>query len=133
MDLVLLAARLILAAVFVVAGLAKLADLPGSRLAMIGFGVPARLATIFGTLLPFAELATAILLIPLATAWWGGLASLALLLVFIAGIGVTMARGQAPDCHCFGQLRPEPVGWPTLVRNAILSLIAVFIILAGRL
>ena len=132
MDLVLLAARLVLAAVFVVAGLAKLADLAGSRQAMIGFGVPASLAGVFGTLLPLAELATAILLIPLATAWWGGLAALTLLLLFVVGIAVTMARGQAPDCHCFGQLHSEPVGWSTVVRNVVLALIAGLIVATGH-
>ncbi len=131
MDLVLLAARLVLAAVFVVAGLAKLMDLPGSRQAMSGFGVPSFLAGPFGLLLPLAELATAVLLIPLASAWWGGLAALTLLLLFIAGIGVTMARGQAPDCHCFGQLHSEPVGWSTVVRNTVLAVIAGFVVLAG--
>ncbi len=132
MDLVLLAARVVLAVVFLVAGVAKLADLVGSRQAMTGFGIPAPLAGLFGTLLPFGELAAAILLIPLATAWWGSVAALTLLLLFIAGIGVSMARGQAPDCHCFGQLHSEPVGWPTLARNGLLAAIAALIVIAGR-
>src|SRR5947209_4929356 len=57
MSVVVLLARLVLAVVFLVAGLAKLADLAGSRQAMRDFGVPAQLATPFGTLLPLAELA----------------------------------------------------------------------------
>ncbi len=130
--MLLLAARLVLAAVFVVAGLAKLADLPGSRQAMRDFGVPQPLAGLFGSLLPIAELATAVLLIPLATAWYGGLAALALLLLFIVGISLTMARGQAPDCHCFGQLHAEPVGWSTILRNSLLSLIALVLLVEGR-
>lgn len=39
MDIVLLLARLLLAVVFVVAGLAKLVDRAGSRQALIDFGV----------------------------------------------------------------------------------------------
>ncbi len=132
MDFLVLVARLVLAAVFLVAGLAKLADLKGSRAAMEGFGIPPVLAAPFGTLLPFAELATVVLLLPLATAWWGALAALALLLLFVVGIGVTMARGQAPDCHCFGQIHSEPVGWSTLVRNLILGAIAVFVVIGGQ-
>jgi peroxiredoxin len=126
-----LAARLVLAAVFVVSGLGKLADRPGSRQAMIDFGVPQFLAAPAGFLLPLAELATAILLIPLATAWWGGIASLVLLLLFVAGIGVNLARGRTPDCHCFGQIHSEPIGWPTLARNGVLALIAAFIVVTG--
>lgn len=132
MDLLLLAARLILAAVFVVAGLAKLADRDGSRQAMFDFGVPAQLAGVFGTLLPFAELATVVLLIPRATAWWGGLAAIVLLVVFVAGIAANMVRGQAPDCHCFGQLSSEPVGWHTLIRNLVLILVAGLLLIEGR-
>ena len=45
MNLVLLLARLLLAAVFLVAGLAKLADLAGSRQALRDFGVPAVFAS----------------------------------------------------------------------------------------
>jgi uncharacterized membrane protein YphA (DoxX/SURF4 family) len=54
-DVALLASRLLLAAVFVVAGLAKLADRAGSRQAMRDFGVPVRLAAPFGLLLPLAN------------------------------------------------------------------------------
>jgi hypothetical protein len=51
-DLILLVARVLLALVFVVAGLAKLADRVGSRQALRDFGVPAALATPLRTLLP---------------------------------------------------------------------------------
>ena len=44
MDAALLEARLLLASVFVVAGVAKLADRAGSRQAMADFGVPTLLA-----------------------------------------------------------------------------------------
>ena len=71
MTLLLMLARLVLAAVFLVAGLAKLADLSGSRQAMRGFGVPGKLADAFGLLLPLAELAIAVALILPLTAWWG--------------------------------------------------------------
>ena len=132
MDLVLLVARLLLAAVFAVAALAKLADLPGSRQAMRDFGVPARLAAPLGTLLPLAELAVAVALIPRASAWWGAVGALALLLLFVAGIGVSLARGRHPDCHCFGQIHSAPAGWQTLVRNGALAAVAGFVLWQGR-
>ena len=71
MEIALLVARLLLAAVFAVAGLAKLADRNGSQRAIGGFGVPAMLATPLGVLLPLAELAVALAMIPTRTAWWG--------------------------------------------------------------
>jgi thiol-disulfide isomerase/thioredoxin len=131
MDLALLLARLLLAAVFTVAGLAKLADLPGSRQAVRDFGAPARLAAPLGFLLPVAELAVAIALIPNVSAWWGALGALVLLLVFVAGIGASLARGKHPDCHCFCQIHSRPASWPTLVRNGVLAVVATFILWQG--
>jgi peroxiredoxin len=65
-------------------------------------------------------------------AWWGAAGSLALLLVFIFGISLNLARGRTPDCHCFGQLHSAPIGWKTLVRNIVLSAVAVVILWQGR-
>src|SRR6202035_4783800 len=132
MSVVVLLARLVLAVVFLVAGLAKLADLAGSRQAMRDFGVPAQLATPFGTLLPLAELVVAVALIPAVSAWWAALGALALLLLFVAGISYNLARGRAPDCHCFGQLHSAPAGWPTLIRNLVLVAVAVLVVVSGR-
>jgi peroxiredoxin len=98
---------------------------------MADFGLPVVLASPLGLLLPLAELAVAVALIPTTTAWVGSLGALVLLLAFIAGISVNMARGNAPDCHCFGQLHSEPVGWPTLIRNGILALLTLFVALQG--
>src|SRR5258708_6975529 len=131
MNIALLIARLVLAVVFVVAGLAKLADRAGSRQALINFGVPARLATPGGILLPLAELAVAVALIPLVTAWWGAVGALALLALFIGGISINLARGRKPDCHCFGQLYSKPIGWSTLIRNVVLAAVAGLIVRLG--
>ena len=65
MDTARLIASLALAGVFLVAGLSKLADRPGSRQAVIDFGVPVPLATPLGILLlAVAEFAGAATLIP---------------------------------------------------------------------
>ncbi|CAA9542834.1 MAG: hypothetical protein AVDCRST_MAG49-1038 [uncultured Thermomicrobiales bacterium] len=128
MDTALLLARLLLAAVFGVAGVAKLLDRAGSSQAMRDFGVPARFAGPLGVLLPVAELVVAVALLPTGLAWWGGLGAFALLVAFVAGIGANLARGRMPDCHCFGQLHSAPAGWPTLARNAGLALVALFIV-----
>ena len=131
MDIALLLVRLVLAGVFAVSGVAKLADRAGSRQAMTDFGVPQSLAAPFGVLLPLAELTVAITLLPAVTAWWGALGALALLLLFVAGIGANLARGRKPDCRCFGQLHSAPAGWSTLARNAVLAALAAFVVLRG--
>src|SRR5215217_6652678 len=132
MDTALLLARLLLSAVFLVAGFAKLADREGSRQGLEGFGIPKAAAQPVSVLLPLAEIAVAILLLPTATAWWGAIGAAVLLGLFIAGIGYNLARGNHPDCHCFGQLHSEPAGWPTLIRNGILEAVALFIVFFGR-
>src|SRR5919199_1031537 len=57
---------------------------------------------------------------------------MAIMLLLVFGIGFNLARGRTPDCHCFGQLHSEPVGWPTLTRNGILAAIAGFIVWQGQ-
>src|SRR5215204_4831800 len=131
MDTALLMARLLLAAVFTLAGVAKLSDLKGSRQAITDFGVPSSLASPLGILLPLLELTVAATLIPAATAWWGAIGALALLLVFIVGISINLARGRKPDCHCFGQLHSAPAGWKTLARNGALAAVAGFLLWEG--
>src|SRR3954447_6344933 len=117
MDWLALAARLFLAVVFASAAVAKLRDRPGARQALGEFGLPARAIDPLALLLPLAELATAIALVPAATARAGAIAALCLLLVFIAAIARAVSRGEAPDCHCFGQLSSSPAGARTLLRN----------------
>src|SRR5690242_6930423 len=101
MGFVLLIARVGLSCVFLVAGLAKLADVAGSSRALAGFGLPSALATPGGVLLPLIEIILAVALLPLSTAAWASAGVLGLLLVFIAAITVSLVRGKSPDCHCF--------------------------------
>jgi len=122
---------LLLAFVLFVAAVTKLADRKGSRQALVDFGVPSFLASPLGFLLPLIELAAAAALIPAGTAWWGAIGALALLLLFIVGIGINLARGRKPECHCFGQLHSAPAGWSTLVRNGALAALAGLVVWQG--
>ncbi len=131
MDLLILFARLLLASVFATAGAAKLADRTDSRRAIVDFGVPAALSAPLGVLLPLTELAVAVALIPTASARWGALGALALLLLFVVGIGANLARGRKPECRCFGQLHSAPAGWKTLARNGVLAAVAAFLVWQG--
>jgi peroxiredoxin len=76
-------------------------------------------------------LVIAVLLIPTATARWGALLALILLAVFIAGISYSLSRGRKFDCHCFGQLTTSEIGPPTLIRNAVLAVLAAFVVISG--
>ena len=131
MGVALLICRLLLAGVFVGAGLAKLADRGGTRTAAVEFGVPERLAGLVAEVLPFLELVIGIALVPSSTARFAALAAAALLLAFSAAIVNAMAHGRAPDCHCFGQVHSAPAGWRTLLRNLVLLGLAAFVAIAG--
>jgi hypothetical protein len=122
---------MLLAGVFIVAGTGKLFDLAGARSALFGFGVPQRVASVAGPLIPAAELATAAVLLLRPSAQWGAVAALALLVAFLGGILNALARGQAPDCHCFGIFHSSRAGPSAVYRNAALAGVAIFAVAEG--
>lgn len=124
MGAFLLVARFALAAVFTVAGLAKLRDSQGSRKSLGDFGVPGALIPLLAVLLPVSEIGCAIALFRDGWAVRGATGAAVLLCVFTVGIAVNLARGRAPACHCFGQLSSSAVSWRTLVRNFVLLMLA---------
>jgi len=128
MSTVVLAARVALSAIFLVASYGKLRDLPGSRQTIQNFGLPGGPARVAGVALPVVELVVAVLLIFPPTARAGAIVALLLLLAFIAGIANVMRQGLAPDCHCFGAVHSEPAGPKTLARNALFAVMAVVVI-----
>jgi thiol-disulfide isomerase/thioredoxin len=132
LEVLLSLGRLLLVTLFVVAAATKLLDRGGTRDAIREFGAPAALAGVLAILLPLAELAVAALLIPTATAAAGAAGAVALMGLFSAVIAMNLARGHAPNCHCFGQLHSRPAGPRTLARNATLLGLAAFT-LAGSL
>lgn len=131
MEVVPLLVRLFLFGIFALAGIGKLLDPAGSEKAVKDFGVPADLAKPLAAALPFAELLIAVSLLFTSTSWLGAIAALLLLLVFIGGMLVQLAKGNAPDCHCFGQIHSEPVGKSSLIRNALFAILSLFLAVQG--
>ena len=131
MNDALVVARVCLAAVFLVAGVAKLADRSGTRQALADFDVPRRLAGPLLLLLPAAELAVAAALVFGPTARWGAAGCLVLITLFVAGLTRVLRRGEAPDCHCFGQVHSKPASWVAVARNFVLALPAAYVALTG--
>lgn len=131
MEFVALGGRVLLAVVFATAAFGKFLDRAGARQALEDFRVPEALRAPLSVLLPMCELATAAALLINPSGRVGAAVALVLLLAFVAGIGAAMARGEAPDCHCFGQISSSPAGWGTLLRNAALAVPAVFVVAYG--
>ncbi|MDO8793840.1 MAG: MauE/DoxX family redox-associated membrane protein [Vicinamibacterales bacterium] len=125
-----MAFRALVAATFLVAGLAKLSDPGTAARAVAGFGVPVFARPLLRGL-PYLEATVAVALAFAGTAWYAAWAAGGLLVLFIAAISVNLARGRRPDCNCFGQVRPAPISGLTIVRNAGLLAVAAALILAG--
>lgn len=132
MEIVLLIIRLVLFGVFALAGIGKLLDLKGSEKAVKDFGTPEEFAKTFAIAIPFAEIIFAFCFLFVSTSWVGALGGFILLLSFTGGMLWQMAQGNAPDCHCFGQISSEPISRKTLVRNIIFLSLALFLIAQGR-
>ncbi|MET7483297.1 MauE/DoxX family redox-associated membrane protein [Streptomyces sp. NPDC005538] len=98
-----LAARLLLAAVLAYAGLVKIGDLTeaGRTVALYRI-VPADSAQLVGGVLPFVEVALALLLAAGLATRAAAAGAAVLLLAYAAAIASVWARGMSIDCGCFG-------------------------------
>lgn len=132
MELLLLFIRLILAALLATAGIAKLADLSGAEKAAQGFGVSGNLARVGPIALSVLEIAIAGSFLFPESSWYAAIAAGTLLVVFIGMMTYQWSKGNAPDCHCFGQLHSEPVGLKSIVRNVIFLAISVPLLVRGQ-
>jgi hypothetical protein len=117
--------RLGLAAVLTIAAVGKLLHPTAFHRGLADFGVPDTLIGPLSRAIPAVELVLAAALIPAATARAAAIAAAALLLVFSAAMARLIARGEQPDCACFGAIAGERVGPTTLARNGALVGVAV--------
>ena len=95
--------QFVLAAFFVVAGIAKIADPPGFAHEIHNYKmVPGALVNAMALILPWIEVVTGVaLFLGIARRTAAKVLGI-LLLVFIAALGVNLARGHPVDCGCFG-------------------------------
>jgi peroxiredoxin len=117
---ILVLARLLLAAVFATAGLAKLGRRAETESTLEAFGVGFAWRSPIATALPLAELAIAAALLPAASAPYAGVAAFLLLVAFSIAVARTLRRGEQVDCNCFGSLGPSEISGWTLARNLAL-------------
>jgi putative oxidoreductase len=129
-----LACRLLLAAVFLYAGLIKASSSGQFLLALIPFTfVPAGWLAPISVLLPLLEIATGTLLLWRRTTRLGAWLAVVLLATFAAALGWALSEGIIVACGCFGNDETPSaaaMAW-ALVRNAALAVGAGFIMWAG--
>jgi thiol-disulfide isomerase/thioredoxin/uncharacterized membrane protein YphA (DoxX/SURF4 family) len=131
LDNALLVARLLLAAVFMIAALGKVMDLKATQQAFASFGFPKVTHRPLTFLLPTTEAAVAVALVPESTSRWAAAAALGMLLLFTAAIVLNLRRGRRPACRCFGQPTARPISAATVIRNLLLILVGSLVVWKG--
>jgi len=123
-------AQALLAAVFLVAGAAKLSDRGSFETVVGGFGVAPPVASRLAVVLPVAELAVGVGLLVPPLAPFAAYAALALLVVFSAAVAASPGA-PVEDCGCFGSVAHGSTGTRLLVRNAALAGLAAAVAAQG--
>ena len=114
------ACAVLLAAVFVRAGAAKLARPAQAAASFVALGVPA--AVTAARAVPAMELLVAVALLAVPRA--GAIGALALLLPFTAVLTRAVRAGSQAPCNCLGGNGTDPVSAVDVVRNVLLLALA---------
>lgn len=126
MDHVSLVISVVLGCLFLLSGATKIVQFRQFEAAVDAYGIlPHRTIRPFAVTVLLAETLVAVSLFVGLLVRITATSAIVLLCVFLAAVILTMARGRAIDCHCFGGLTREPVGLYTLARIVILLSFAV--------
>lgn len=121
-----------LAAVWVVSGVVKVADLNQTYVAVRAYELlPAGVASVVAAALPFLELALGGLLVLGLGTRLTAVVSAVMLVAFVAAVAQSWARGLTIDCGCFGgggQVAPGETKYPQEIARDV-----GFLLLAGWL
>jgi hypothetical protein len=118
----------VLAAVFVRAGVAKAVRPQGTVAGFVALGVPG--APVVARAVPAVEIALAVALLSFPRI--GGVGAVVTLGAFSVFLARAVRAGVTAGCNCFGQARTEPVSGHDLVRNAMLAALAAAALSASR-
>lgn len=137
LDVVGTLARLGLAAVWLFSGVPKALDPDRTYVAVRAYDVlPSLGVELVAGVLPWLEIALGVLLLLGLGTRAVALASVVLLLVFVAGVAQAWARGLSIDCGCFGgggQVEPGRTAYvQEIVRDAGFLLLATWLVVRPR-
>jgi putative oxidoreductase len=115
------ACRFLVGEVFLLAGLAKLADRKSFETAMIQYGLlPPRLVRPATQALPLLELGGGGLLLVGLGLVFVSTAVAGALVLFSVAVAANLVRGKSFDCGCRAPGAPRKIGWGLIARNAML-------------
>lgn len=123
-----LAARLLLAVVFLIAAAEKIGALKTFGKSIAAYEIlPESLANMAALFFVWTELVVGVLLLAGAAVRGAALVTSGMLVVFLVAIISAIARGMDIDCGCFAGA-PEPVGMKKVLEDVGLLAAAVFLI-----
>ena len=120
-ELVSIAAGVIVGAVFVVAGVYKLTDGDAWPRQAADMGVPREVAVV----VPWVEIGLGALTAAHVFGPIPAIALLGTLLIFTVLIVIRLLDGSRPPCACFGSRSSRPLGAYHVIRNLVLGVLAV--------
>lgn len=125
--------RVLLGFVFIIASIDKIAA-PETFAASIQAyqSVPLAVVNLIAIVLPWVELASGILLAAGVSIRANASIVGVLLAGFLVLIGTAMARGLNIDCGCFGAAHETLIGWPKIIEDTGLLLLAIQLIVYPR-
>jgi uncharacterized membrane protein YphA (DoxX/SURF4 family) len=137
LDVVGLAARLVLGGVLLFAGATKVLTPVGSARAVQAYQIfPFELAQYIGYALPIIEIILGVLLILGLFTRVSAILGTVLMVLFIAGIASAWARGLTIDCGCFGgggEVAPGDTQYPRrIAEDVAFALCGVWLIVRPR-
>ncbi len=120
-----LAARWLLALLFLTSGVSKLSETAGFAETVSRYEIlPVRHVPAVSRAIPVFEVALGLVLaagvLPAVAGWVASAA----LLAFAAAVTINLLRGRRFDCGCGGVMQRE-IGWPLVVRNLGVAAVAV--------
>lgn len=131
-DLLLLIARVIPAAVFIFAGIEKIADPKSFAGAILEYKLfPLVIVNISAIILPWIELVAGILLLFGIRIKENLFITGSLLVFFIIIVSVSLLRGLIIDCGCFGTHNAQSAGVLKIVENIFLLLLCLWVYISG--
>jgi putative oxidoreductase len=131
----LLAARLILGGVFVLAGALKLRDPVTFTNDIANYQLWPALAPLLAAVLPALEVVVGVALLALGARWRrsAALCAAGMMVVFTAAASSALARGLDVSCGCFGSASGSgTIGWLTIARDVGLIAAAAVVVTLER-
>ncbi len=130
-----LGARLYLGAIFLLACPHKILEPSAFALDIATYQIlPLGLVNLLAIVLPWVELAAALMLILGFRTRAAALLAMGMLAMFTVAIASAVAKGLDMSCGCFASQgsAEDPISWQTIVRDASWLLLAVYIFILDR-